>query len=164
MIVLTFLMMYFDARMFIFLIQDWKMLANCIAITLTFLFSGKQRTEILFRTKAYNILKLQQGSEVNHEEEEETETIKPYPAWKSVILIYELAQTLSLFHTIMFFLFWRPSMYDYYWERQPDTHSNQVMRIIMMWTINTIPPIFMLFDMAFSKILFRLRHFWVGLV
>lgn len=165
MIVSTFLMMYFDARMFVFLIQDWKMLTNCIAITLIFMFSGKQRTEILFRTKAYNILKLNQGSEVNHQrDEEETEKIKPYAAWKSVILVYELAQTLSLFHTIMFFLFWRPSMYDYYWNRSPTTHSNQIMRIIMMWVINTLPPLFMIFDMVFSKIIFRLRHFWVGLV
>jgi hypothetical protein len=55
MIVLTFLMLYFDLRLFVFFIQDWKMVMNCLAIIFIFAFSGKQRTEILYRTKAYNI-------------------------------------------------------------------------------------------------------------
>mmetsp|Transcript_22730 Transcript_22730/g.26096 ORF Transcript_22730/g.26096 Transcript_22730/m.26096 type:complete len:110 (+) Transcript_22730:444-773(+) len=64
----------------------------------------------------------------------------------------------------MFHLFWRKSMDDYYWYKEPLTPINQVMRIIIMWTINIVPPLFMLFDMIFSKILFRLRHFWVGMI
>jgi len=50
MIIMTFMMLYFDLRMFLFLIQDWKILINCLAITAIFVFSGKQRTEILYVT------------------------------------------------------------------------------------------------------------------
>jgi hypothetical protein len=93
------------------------------------------------------------------------ETVKGYKSWKSVILVYELAQTLSLFHTFMFIAFWHVDTIEYYFNiKEPPTGTNRYMRVIVMWSINTLPPAFMLFDMLFSKILFRLRHFWVGLL
>ena len=160
-------MLYFDLRLFIFFIQDWKMLMSCIAIALTFAFSGKQRTEILFRTKAYNLKHISGSSSglESEEDDDDVETVRGYKSWKSVILIYEVAQTLSLFHTIMFFAFWYSDTHNYYFNiKEPKTDTNRYMRVIVMWGINTLPPMFMLFDMVFSKILFRLRHFWVGLL
>ena len=99
------------------------------------------------------------------EDEDEVEKVKSYKSWKSVILLYEFAQTLSLFHTLMFFFFWRHDMYDYYFNiKDPQTTINRNMRVIILWLINTLPPLCMLFDMIFNKIVFRLRHFWVGLL
>lgn len=98
------------------------------------------------------------------EADDPVEEVKGYSAWKSVILLYELAQTLSIFHTIMFFSFWYEEMRIYYVNKEPHEQINIDMRIIIMWTINTLPPLFMLFDFIFSKIIFRLRHFWVGLL
>lgn len=81
-----------------------------------------------------------------------------------MIILYEFAQALSIFHTLMFWVFWYKSMYDYYEVKLPDTPINITMRKIILYVMNTLPPIFMLFDMVFSKIVFRLRHFWVGLL
>ena len=167
MIIMTFLMLYFDLRMFLFLIQDWKILINCIAILSIFVFSGKQRSEILHVTliKTGAGLKLKNASKESlKDDSDDQEEIKGYSMWKTVVLIYEFAQTLSLFHTFMFFFFWHQSMHDYYWHKEPQTQINKVMRILIMWVINVFPPLFMIFDMVFSKILFRLRHFWVGLI
>jgi hypothetical protein len=167
MIVLTFLMLYFDLRLFIFFIQDWKMLMNWISIALIFAFSGKQRTEIVFRTKAYKVkeISLNRSSDgIDHVKDYEIEEMHGYKAWKAVILLYEFAQTLSLYHTIVFFGFFYTEMYKYYIDKEPQENINKIMRIVIMWLINTIPPIVMIFDMVFSKILFRLRHFWVGLL
>lgn len=168
MIVLTFLMLYFDLRLFIFFIQDWKMLMNWISIALIFAFSGKQRTEIVFRTKAYNVkeISLNRSSDgIDHSKDYEIEQVQGYKAWKTVILLYELAQTLSLYHTIVFFSFFYSEVYNYYYNvKKPQEQINKDMRILIMWLINTIPPLVMIFDMVFSKILFRLRHFWVGLL
>lgn len=167
MIVMTFMMLYFDLRMFLFLIQDWKILLNCIAIFSIFVFSGKQRSNILYVTliKTGAGLKFKNVSkEKLKDDNEDQEEVKGYAVWKTVILIYEFAQTLSLFYTIMFFLFWKQSMRDYYWHKEPQAQINKVMRIIIMWCINIFPPLFMIFDMVFSKIIFRLRHFWVGLI
>ena len=159
-------MLYFDLRMFVFLLQDWKMLTNWAAIFFIFAFSGKQRTEILFRTKAYYILKLDKDSAIlkEEEEDEQKEGLKAYATWKPVILLYEIAQTLSLFHTVAFWAFWYPDMKTYYDEKEPSTEINKVMRVGIMIVINTIPSIFMIFDLIFSKIIFRLRHFIVGLI
>ena len=99
------------------------------------------------------------------DEEEEVEKVQAYKSWKGVILLYELAQTLSIFHTIMFFAFWYGDLYQYYFiDKEPKTDSNRYMRLIIMWMINTVGPLFMVFDLIFSKIVFRLRHFWVGLL
>ena len=166
MIIFTFLTLYFDLRIFIFLLQDWKMLVNCIAIALIFVFSGKQRTDILYSTKAYFVLKLGQNSEINEDEDDEEvkEGLKSLALWKSVILLYELAQTLNIFHTFVFWAFWREGMIEYYNAKQPPTEINKQMRLIIMYTINTIPPLFMIFDMIFSKIIFRLYHVLFGLL
>jgi hypothetical protein len=120
----------------------------------------------LFRTKAYFILKLGQDKKAIEEEEEEEqkEGLKSYATWKPVILLYELAQTISIFHTIVFWAFWYDGMHDYYLEKEPQTEINKQMRIYIMVVINTIPPLFMIFDLIFSKIIFRLRHFLIGLI
>lgn len=166
MIIMTFMILYFDLRMFIFLIQDWKMLTNWVSLALLFGFSGIQRTEIIVKTNAYYALRLGNEKKIQQydEDEEETEKITPFSHWKAVILLYELAQTLNLFHTIAFWLFWYDGMYDYYMAKDPSTPINKKMRIIIMVVINTLPPIFMIFDMIFSKILFRLWHFMFGLI
>ena len=98
-------------------------------------------------------------------DEDEVEKLQFYKSWKSVILLYELAQTLNLFHTIMFFLFWRQEVYDYYYYvKEPHEPENRYMRVIILYSINTIGPLIMIFDLIFNKIIFRLRHFWVGLI
>uniref|UniRef100_A0A7S3KGG7 Uncharacterized protein n=1 Tax=Euplotes crassus TaxID=5936 RepID=A0A7S3KGG7_EUPCR len=97
------------------------------------------------------------------DEEEEVERVRAYKSWKSVILLYEFAQALSIFHTIMFFGFWRENVLNYY-DSNEYSPSTRTLRVILLYVINTFPPACMLFDMAFSKILFRLRHFWVGLL
>jgi len=161
------MMLYFDLRLFVFFIQDWKMVLNCVSLVIVWIFSGKQRTEIVFRTKAYNIKNIRVTNRVSDEEidEDEVEELQTYKSWKSVILLYELAQTLSLFHTIMFFAFWREDVYDFYFNvKEPKEPINQQMRVIILYSINTIGPLVMIFDMIFNKILFRLRHFWVGLL
>ena len=76
----------------------------------------------------YSLAKTQDG---HHEDEDEVETVRGYSAWKSVILLYEFAQGLSLFHTIMFFGFWYQDLFHYYYyEKEPRTYSNRVMRVV----------------------------------
>jgi hypothetical protein len=65
----------------------------------------------------------------------------------------------------MFAAFWHDDTHNYYFNvKEPLTDTNRYMRVIVMYSINILPPACMLFDMLFSKILFRLRHFWVGLL
>ncbi len=79
---------------------------------------------------------------VQEEEEDDVEKIKAYKSWKSVILLYELAQALSIFHTFMFFVFWRPALYRYYHdEKLPLTQANRIIRVILLYAINTFPPV-----------------------
>jgi len=125
-------------------------------------FRKKSRFRYLSRLTSFS---LHRTSDRITEDDDSVERLQSYKSWKGVILLYELAQTLSLFHTIVFWVFFYDNMYDYYYYiKQPDTQINRDMRVIIMWLINSIPPAIMIFDMIFNKIVFRLRHFWVGLV
>lgn len=73
------------------------------------------------------------------DEEEEVERVRAYKSWKSVILLYEFAQALSIFHTIMFFGFWRENVIDYY-DDNNYSPSTRHLRVILLYIINTFPP------------------------
>lgn len=98
------------------------------------MYSGKQRTKILLETKVYQTLRNPDKNFDDIEIEEEfEEDVIPYTSWKWVLILYELAITVNVFHTILFWARWEEKMYDYYEKRSPHTHINVVIRILLMY-------------------------------
>ena len=128
-----FIMFYLDMKKSLFLIQDWKTALNFFAMMFVFAYSGRQRTQILIATKVYQTLKYPGRRYEDFETAEEFENdLKPYNSWKWVIILYELAATLSLFHTSIFWFRWYDDMIQYYEDRPPHTKSNIIVRIVMV--------------------------------
>lgn len=90
--------------------------------------------------------------------EEEQKDLKPYKGWKPTLILYELAQTLCLFQTIMFWCFWHTEIFEYYAKKEPQTERNVIMRKVNCYVSNIVPPLIMLIDFMVSKVYFRITH------
>jgi len=124
-----------------------------------------QRTQVLLITKIYEIRKDTSLKFEDIEIDDEFKNdIKPYTSWKLTLVLYELAITVNVFHTVIFWLRWYDDMIDYYQEREPHTYSNVIVRLILVHCINVIPPILVMFDFVFSKVRFNFRHWPVPIL
>ena len=61
----------------------------------------------------------------------------------------------------MFWAFWRESVVFWYQWKMPLTPKNVAMRQVMAYINNVIPPLIMLFDLAFNKLVFCFSHIWI---
>ena len=150
-----FTMFYLDGRLGIMLLQDWKIALNFWAYVLMFVFTG------IYRTMAILRFGLNNNGKGRLNTAEDMEYIEPRQSWKPILILYEVAQAMNLFQTIMFWAFWHEDVVFWYAWKQPLTPRNVVMRQVMAYINNVIPPLIMLFDLTFSKLVFCFTHVWI---
>ena len=138
---------------------------NFFSLLSIFIYSGLQRTQVLLVTKAHQILKdpNKRFEEVELAEEFDND-IKPYTSWKWVLVLYELAIWINVFHTVLFWLRWREEVFEYYRNREPHTRSNVIVRVTLAHCINIIPPVLILIEFIFNKVVFSYRHVFVPIL
>ncbi|CAI2371346.1 unnamed protein product [Moneuplotes crassus] len=157
-----FLMFYLDMKRVLFLIQDWKNVLDFFSLFFVFIYSGFQRTKILLETKLYFILNDPNGEFWNKKVAKEHEDdVQPYTTWKQVVILYEVAITINLFHTYFFWVHWYSEIIEYYKNRQPQDELSILVRVSLAHSINLIPPIMLAFDFMFSKVVFNYRHWFL---
>ena len=137
-----------------------------MSLFLTWTSSGHQRTEILMKTGAYHKHKQKKTIATGVEEENDSlfEEIKSI-FWKGAIIFYEVALSLSIFSLLTFWIFWHNRISDH--QRNDHFPGGEVRetplwmyilrRIITTW-LNVIPPLYLLIDFSFSKLVFKYRH------
>ena len=160
-----FLTLYINVRVFLFQMHNWALVFNTFSLLLVWLGSGDQRTEILLKTNAYSKLK-QRKQIINKAEDDdyEVDDIKTY-FWKLTILFYEIAQVLSIFSLIMFWVFWREHVFEFYRYNHPmgeDKYEapywRRTFRIVVCVWSNSVTPLYMFLDFLLTKLVFRYRH------
>lgn len=165
--IFLFLAVYSNIRVFLFQVHNWAQLFTSISLCLVWLGSGYQRTEILLKTNAYSKLKKTKQiiDKPNDDDDDDfVEEIRAY-FWKMAILLYEIAQVMSLFSLISFWVIWKDRVFEFYRYDHPTGRDpvrsavgRQVFRMIVCIWINTIPPVYMFFDLLLTKMIFKMRH------